>query len=167
MPHAPTYLFTRQQIEQPCVYVFWEGLKCLYVGAGGIQQHAHGMRRPFSSMHGHREEIERHDYRLEIYPQENAESAQLLEAEWIKQFTPLYNIQGVVEQVKIRISQRTVSKGKDVATGEFTVVTTNGEVLFSSIEKFERDRFFAQELKRHSDAATKQKANEAKRLAHS
>lgn len=167
MSCTPAYVFTRQQIEQPCVYVFWEEHKCLYVGAGGIYQHAHGLRRVFEPNHQHREEIERHNYRVDIYPQGSEEEAKLLEAKWTKEFTPLYNVQGVVGRVRIKKSERQILKGKNEATGEFTVVTTSGEVLFSSTERFEQQRFFMQECKRRADAATKQKADIVKAMVHS
>jgi hypothetical protein len=156
---------SRSDVEHAGVYKFWgRASTLLYVGA---TRQGCGLQRPLDKQHHMRQgEMELDWKSVEFFPQDDFETALLLEAEWIREFAPKYNVKGITKHVRVTKSKRTIAKAFDTFACDFTVVVIGtNEVLFRSDEKYLRDRFFAQECKRISDRLTAQKGEEIKKLA--
>jgi hypothetical protein len=75
-------------LQAPCVYCWWRGSDCLYVGSSG-----HGLRRPFDPNHHQirKDEILADDC-FGFWPCSTITEARWLEAKLIKEFKPLRNL---------------------------------------------------------------------------
>jgi excinuclease UvrABC nuclease subunit len=151
----PDLILTKSQVEGPIVYRFWLKEECIYIGSSAV-----GLCRPLSHSHGVRAH-DGFDYdRVEVFKYNTAEEALRVEEAWIEEIRPKFNVQlkpleprpknqnkitGKFEKSSWR---NKTQKSRDETSGEFLVVDDAGKALFRSHEKFERDRFHAQERKR-------------------
>jgi len=142
-------VLTKSDIEGACVYVYWLGSVCQYVGQSSL-----GLCRPVDQAHTMRA----FEYdRLEVFNQPDAETAKVLEEQWIRRLQPIRNLQHV------RRSPARPSEVKQIRRGDqHIVVSADGTELFRSPEKHLAIRFRGQELKRIGDRRTRERnAHEA------
>ncbi len=134
---------TKDEIEGPCVYVFWLNGVCQYIGSSES-----GLVRPMSKQH-HIYEVAGFDYdKLEVFKQLDHETALVLESIWIIEKTPRYNVVG--KPSPHYDYRHLIDKSRDRKTGEYLVVSSTGFEIFRHAEKFERDRFYMQEHRRNA-----------------
>lgn len=138
-----SFTVLKADAECACVYVFWLGTACQYIGKSKL-----GLGRPLSGNHKVRT-IPSFDYdRLEIFKQVDEETAIHLEQRWIYKFSPVYNDQHINPQTcKLPI------KGRDSQTGDYLVISTPNErgrrtEIFRSLNENERDEVWRAERKR-------------------
>src|SRR5712691_3218921 len=74
-----------QVMWNPCVYAFYRGIQCLYVGSGRRGA------RPFDSKHHLADALKAADSLL-VYPTETRKAAFKLESTIIEQLSPLHNV---------------------------------------------------------------------------
>lgn len=145
-----------QNLSRPCVYIFWLGELCQYIGKS-----KYGILRPFSHYHEYANLPEFKYDRLEIIWQSNYEDAGETEKDLIYRYSPQFN-----EQCVSWLSRRSSGvpmprKGYDVNTRDFLVLSETGEVVFRSKDRKSRGKVLQAEMVRHR----KEQVTEFKRQA--
>lgn len=150
-------ILTRDEVEGPCVYVYWLGNVCQYVGKSHI-----GLCRPAEKKHSMRNKP--YD-RIQIFKQSDNETADALEVYWIKKLQPIYNWVGITRAVDL---SKPPYPTQDATTREWIVLSSNGAELFRCppTEKYLATRFYAQECQRIGDEKTRELTVEREAKAH-
>jgi len=145
-----------QNLSRPCVYIFWFGELCQYVGKS-----QHGILRPFSPYHERVGAPEFKYDRLEVVWQTDYNAAGETEKELIWQHSPQFNEQCVSWLPRRSSGVPMPHKSYDANTREFLILSETGKVVFRSKDKEERGRILQSEMTRYR----KEQVTEFKRQA--